>query len=142
MTNTFNYKDFDLSFMISFQTGASLFDYPGYFLTYSDGMRVGKFNVSKEVWGDYWRQPGDKVSNPKPIYRNPYRSDRFSSRTIKSTDNIRVRDITIGYKVPIPKQYISYLRVFFRTTNPSPPCRCKVRGDISSAAAQFVLVIL
>lgn len=31
MTNTFIYKNFDLSFMLSFQTGASLFDYPGYF---------------------------------------------------------------------------------------------------------------
>ena len=40
MTNTFRYKDFDLSFMISYQFGADMFDYPGYFLTYSDGVRV------------------------------------------------------------------------------------------------------
>lgn len=118
ITNTFTYKNFDLSFMISFQTGASLFDYPGYFLTYSDGVRMGSFNISEEVAGNYWRQPGDIVDNPKPIYSNPYRSDRWSSRTIKSTDNIRMRDITFGYKVPIPKQYVSNLRVFFKAINP------------------------
>ena len=118
ITNSFSYKNFDLSFMISFQTGASLFDYPGYFLTYSDGVRVGNFNVSQEVAGNYWRQPGDIVDNPKPIWQNPYRSDRFSSRTIKSTDNIRMRDITIGYKVPISKKYVSNLRVYFRANNP------------------------
>ncbi len=118
ITNRFTYKNFDLSFMISFQTGASLFDYPGYFLTYSDGVRVGSYSVSKEVAGNYWTKPGDIVDNPKPIYSNPYRSDRFSSRTVKSTDNIRMRDITFGYKVPVSKKYISNLRVYFKTTNP------------------------
>jgi len=118
ITNQFTYKNFDLSFMISFQSGASLFDYPGYFLTFSDGVRVGSFNVTKNVVGNYWTKPGDIVDNPKPIYSNPYRSDKFSSRTIRSTDNIRMRDITFGYKVPISKKYISNLRVYFKATNP------------------------
>ena len=118
MTNRFTYKNFDLSFMVSFQTGASLFDYPGYFLTFSDGVRMGSFNVSQEVAGNYWKQPGDVVDFPKPIYSNPYRSDRFSSRTIRSTDNIRMRDITLGYKVPVSKKLVNNLRVFFKATNP------------------------
>ena len=118
MTNRFTYKNFDLSFMISFQTGASLFDYPGYFLTYSDGVRIGSFNMTADVTGNYWTKPGDKVDNPKPIYNNPYRSDRFSSRTIRSTDNIRMRDITFGYKIPVSKKYINNLRVYFKATNP------------------------
>ncbi len=118
MTNTFTYKNFDLSFMISFQTGGSLFDYPGYFLTYGDGVRMGSFNVSKEVAGNYWKQPGDVVDHPKPIWNNPYRSDRWSSRTIKSTDNIRMRDITFGYKIPVSPKYVSNLRVYFKANNP------------------------
>lgn len=118
MTNRFTYKNFDLSFMISFQTGASLFDYPGYFLTYSDGVHVGSFNMTADVAGNYWTKPGDKVDNPKPIYNNPYRSDRFSSRTVRSTDNIRMRDITFGYKIPVSKKYINNLRVYFKATNP------------------------
>ena len=120
MTNTFRYKDFDLSFMISYQFGADMFDYPGYFLTYSDGVRIGSFNVHSSVAGNYWKKPGDVVDHAKPIYGNPYRSDRFSSRTIRSTDNIRVRDITLGYNVNVPalKRYIDNLRIYFRTTNP------------------------
>ena len=118
LTNTFRYKDFDLSFMISYQFGADMFDYPGYFLTYSDGVRIGTFNVHSAVEGNYWKQPGDVVDFPKPIYGNPYRSDKFSSREIKSTDNIRVRDITLGYNIPAFKKYINTLRVYFRTTNP------------------------
>ena len=118
LTNRFTYKNFDLSFMISFQTGASMFDYPGYFLSYSDGMRVGSFNVDAAVDGNYWKNPGDVVDNPKPIFSNPYRSDRFSSRTIRSTDNIRMRDITFGYKVPLSKKIVNNLRVYFKATNP------------------------
>ena len=118
MTNTFRYKDFDLSFMISYQFGGDLFDYPGYFLTYSDGVRMGTFNMSKRVAGNYWKKPGDVTEFPKPIMGNPYRSDKFSSREIISTDNIRMRDITIGWTVPYFKKYISNLRVYFRATNP------------------------
>ena len=118
LTNTFTYKNFDLSFMISFQTGAKLFDYTGYFLRYSDGVRVGSFNMEQEVHGNYWKQPGDIVEHPKPIYGNPYRSDKFSSRTLVSTDNVRMREITFGYRVPISKKYISNLRLFFKANNP------------------------
>ena len=118
LTNTFRYKDFDLSFMISYQFGADMFDYPGYFLTYSDGVRIGSFNVHSSVEGNYWKQPGDVVDFPKPIYGNPYRTDKFSSREIRSTDNIRVRDITFGYNIPAFKKYINTLRVYFRSTNP------------------------
>ena len=118
MTNTFRYKNFDLSFMISYQFGGDMFDYPGYFLTFSDGVRVGSFNVSKYVVGKYWKNPGDNAEFPLPIYGNPYRTDRFSSREIRSTDNIRMRDITFGYTVPVPKNILQNLRVYFRTTNP------------------------
>ncbi|MBO5157546.1 MAG: TonB-dependent receptor [Prevotella sp.] len=118
ITNTFRYKDFDLSFMISYQFGADMFDYPGYFLKYSDGVRVGSFNMQKAVAGNYWQKPGDVCEFPRPIYGNPYRSDRFSSREIISTDNIRVRDITVGWNIPYFKKYLSNLRVYFRATNP------------------------
>ena len=72
------------------------------------------------VAGNYWKQPGDEVEYPMPIYGNPYRWDKFSSREIRSTDNIRVRDITFGYNVNVPalKKYISNLRLYVRTTNP------------------------
>lgn len=63
-------------------------------------------------------KPGDVAEFPKPIMGNPYRSDKFSSREIISTDNIRMRDITIGWTVPYFKKSISNLRVYFRATNP------------------------
>ena len=52
-----------------------------------------------------------------PIYANPYRWDRFSSRTIKSTDNIRLREMTVGYTLPVLKKHISNFRIYFRANN-------------------------
>ena len=117
LTNTFNYKEFDLSFLITYQFGGDMFDYPGYFF-HNDGVRIGSFNLAKEVAGNYWKNPGDIVDYPKPIYGNPYRPDRFSSRTILSTDNVRMREITIGYNVPVLKNVFDNLRVYFRANNP------------------------
>ncbi|MDD3507132.1 MAG: TonB-dependent receptor [Parabacteroides sp.] len=117
LTNTFNYKEFDLSFLITYQFGGDMFDYPGYFF-HNDGVRIGSFNLDKEVAGNYWKNPGDIVDYPKPIYGNPYRPDRFSSRTILSTDNVRMREITLGYNVPGLKNIFDNVRVYFRANNP------------------------
>ncbi len=117
MTNTFKYRDFDLSFLITYQFGGDMFDYPGYFF-HHDGLRLGSFNVENDVAGNYWKNPGDVVDYPKPIYANPYRSDRFSSRTIVSSDNIRMREITLGYNIPVWKNVFNNLRVYFRANNP------------------------
>lgn len=121
LTNTFRYKDFDLSALITYQYGGSLFDYPGYFVN-SDGFRIGSFGVLKSVEGNYWKNPGDVVDNPKPIYANPYRSDRWSTRHILSTNNIRLRELSFGYNVPVKKiQFLkgtlSALRVYFTANN-------------------------
>lgn len=118
MTNTFTYKDFDLSFLITYQFGGDMFDYPGYF-THNDGLRLGSIVPEDDLVGNYWTKPGDIVDNPKPVYGGAAtgRSDQFSSRHIKSTDNIRLRELTVGYNIPISKKYINRLRVYFRANN-------------------------
>jgi TonB-linked SusC/RagA family outer membrane protein len=117
LTNTFRYREFDLNFLISYQFGGDMFDYPGYFF-HHDGVRIGSMNLESDVAGNYWRNPGDVVDYPKPIFQNPYRPDRFSSRTIISSDNIRLRELTIGYNVPVLKNIFENLRIYFRSNNP------------------------
>ena len=115
MTNTITWKNLDLSFLISYQFGGVLFDYMEYF-TVSDGMRMGSFNQLAKA-ADYWTPENKDAKWPRVIYGNPYRSDRWSSRHIKSTDNIRLREVTLGYTFPINKTLES-LRIFFRANNP------------------------
>ena len=117
LTNTMTFMDglVDLSFLISYQSGGSLFDYPGYFM-HSDGFRAASMNAAADA-ADYWTPDNRYAAYPMPIMNNPYRWDRFSSRLIKSTDNIRMREITLGVNVPV-NRYVDQLRVYFKTTNP------------------------
>ena len=117
MTNTFVFADglVDLSFLISWQFGASLFDYPGYF-THSDGFRAASMNAAADA-ADYWTPENRNAAFPMPIMNNPYRWDRFSSRRIKSTDNIRVREIIMGCNVPV-RRFLEKCRIYVKTTNP------------------------
>lgn len=115
MTNTFSYKGFDLSFMLSYQFGGSLFDYMEYF-TVSDGMRMGSFNQLAKG-ADYWTPDNPDAKYPRVIYNNPYRSDRFSSRHIKSTDNIRLRELTFGYTCRF-KKAVESARIYVKALNP------------------------
>ena len=117
ITNTFIFLGgmIDLSILITFQTGGSLFDYPGYF-THSDGFRAASMNAAADA-SDYWTPANRNAAYPKPIMNNPYRWDRFSSRLIHSTDNIRMRELTVGCNIPV-KRYLSGLRLYFKATNP------------------------
>ena len=117
LTNTFTFLKgmFDLSFLITFQSGGSLFDYPGYF-THSDGFRAASMNAAKDA-ADYWTPQNRNAAYPKPIMNNPYRWDRFSSRLIHSTDNIRMREITFGYNIPVEGR-LQDMRLYFKATNP------------------------
>lgn len=105
----------DLSMLITFQAGGSMFDYPGYF-THSDGLRAASMNAAADA-ADYWTPQNRNATFPKPIMNNPYRWDRFSSRLIHSTDNIRMREITLGCTIPATKS-VDNLRVYFKATNP------------------------
>jgi TonB-linked SusC/RagA family outer membrane protein len=119
LSNTFTYKGFDLDILITYSFGGNLFDYPGYF-SHHDGYRDGVLNLAKDVEGNYWTKPGDKVDNPMPNWDNPDRSDRWSSRYIHSTDHIRLKDVSLGYSFPattIERIKCDNLRLYVRATN-------------------------
>ena len=113
LTNTLSYKGFQLSFLLTYQMGGSLFDYPGYFF-HHDGVRLGTFNVAQDVENNWWKKPGDIVDNPRPVGWNGDRPDRWSSR------HIRLKDITLSYTLPkniADKMYMSNVRIFATGNN-------------------------
>jgi TonB-linked SusC/RagA family outer membrane protein len=119
ITNTFTWKGFELSFLLTYQMGGSLFDYPGYFF-HHDGVRLGSFNLAKDVENNWWKQPGDIVDNPRPVAWNGDRPDRWSSRHILSTDHIRLKDISLSYNLPkniADKLYMSNVKLFVNGNN-------------------------
>ncbi|HPF52327.1 MAG TPA: TonB-dependent receptor [Draconibacterium sp.] len=113
ISNTFTYKGFEFSFLFTYQYGGSLFDYPGYFF-HHDGVRLGSFNLAKDVENNWWKQPGDIVDNPRPVGWSGDRPDRWSSRHVLSTDHIRLKDISLTYNLPksiAQKMYMSNVQL-------------------------------
>lgn len=97
INNTFKYKNFDLSFLLSYTYGNDIF---------LDGLRfvgapdsVSSFNQTEEVL-NYWQQPGDQATYPRlgsgteALYRQP------STFQLRDGSFIRMRNVTFGYSLP------------------------------------------
>jgi TonB-linked SusC/RagA family outer membrane protein len=119
MNNSISFKGFQLDFLFTYSFGGNLFDYPGYFM-HHDGFRCGIFNLAKDVEGNYWTKPGDVVDNPMPNYDDSNRPDRWSTRFIKSTDFVRLKEITLGYDLPsafVKKMSVENIKIYAKGTN-------------------------
>lgn len=117
--NSFSYKGINVDLMFTYSFGGNMFDYPGYF-THHDGLRIGVFNLAKDVEGNYWTKPGDEVDNPMPNAYDPNRPDRWSTRHILSTDYVRLKELKVGYTLPTSltsRIYVDNLEVYVKGTN-------------------------
>ncbi|TDS12464.1 SusC/RagA family TonB-linked outer membrane protein [Sphingobacterium paludis] len=115
ITNTFQYKNFDLSIMGQFSYGNDLFNY-------NLATGLGGSNLSSNGlvdWVDRWRQPGDQTNVPRPTpgdFDNSAISDRF----VQDGSFFRLRNITLGYSLPkdlTDKLRVSKLRAYVTVQN-------------------------
>jgi len=99
LTNTLSYKMFDLSFMFSFSLGGHSLDTETW-----GGEDDGKWAMyTKSIkLRNRWQKPGDKTDVPR--YVNNYENGGYftTSRAIHSTDHLRLKNISIGFR-PLQK---------------------------------------
>jgi TonB-linked SusC/RagA family outer membrane protein len=118
ITNTFRYKNFDLSAVMNFSVG-------NYILV--DGLRFidgfdaigGTINVRKENL-NFWRQPGDNAFLPSPASSTANNANARSTAQLFKADYLRLKNITFGYTLPADttgKIGISSLRLYATATN-------------------------
>jgi len=117
LTNTFRYKNFDLSILVQGQTGGSI---------YSELARAlarpgqGSTDNTPESFVNRWRSEsntGDgRFGKAYSTYNSPIAA---TTDAVYSTDYIRVRDITLGYnlKSVIKAPFISAARVYVTLEN-------------------------
>jgi TonB-linked SusC/RagA family outer membrane protein len=115
LTNSLSYKQFDLSFSFQGEWGASVFN------------SAGKFQEANGDWFDNqdrsqlrrWQKPGDITDIPRAelIAGN---GTEDSTRYLKSTDYIRLKNLTLGYNLPdaiIDNVGVSNARVYLSGFN-------------------------
>ncbi|MHC8949061.1 SusC/RagA family TonB-linked outer membrane protein [Sphingobacterium hungaricum] len=115
ITNTFEYKNVDLSIMGQFTYGNDVFNY-----NLATGLEgYSPSNNGLVDWVDRWRQPGDITSMPRPTpgsFDNGAISDRF----VQDGSFFRLRNITLGYTFPeafTQNIKVSKLRVYATVQN-------------------------
>jgi TonB-linked SusC/RagA family outer membrane protein len=110
MTNTFNYKGFELS--------AMLYGRLGYiYNTGGEGM-VGRYQ-QRAV--NYYTPNNTNSDYQKPIYSAGYGDQYYGSLGYKHGSFIKIRNISLGYNFPeqiANKLKVSKLRVYVQATNP------------------------
>lgn len=113
LTNTFNFYNFDLSFMFQYSVGGEVYNAQRMWNTQS---KLENMNLLSEVT-DRWTLTN--ASNTVPSATG-YVSYDVNSRFIEDGSFLRLKNITLGYTLPqriTRKAFISHLRVYLTAQN-------------------------
>lgn len=99
ITNTFEYKNFDLSFLFVFTKGGNIFD--------SSSKRqlgvVSEWNMRRDLF-DRWRSPGDQATYPRlTLDTETYGAGTPWINTdlwLHDASFVRLRSLSLGYNIP------------------------------------------
>ena len=112
-TNTFNYANFDLSFMFQFSVGNDVFNATR---LYSTQTKKERTNLLAEV-ADRWTPTN--ASNKVPSTEG-YVNGEVYSRFVEDGSYLRLKNITLGYTFPVEwtrKFYVQKLRLYASAQN-------------------------
>lgn len=115
LTNTMNYKNFDLSFFFQYSYGNEQLNWNRFFGEHG-GTRQFGFMGSQL---DRWQKPGDNTMIPRMNQKN-YDANLRPSRFLEDGSYMRLKNITLGYALPsslLSKAGISAARVYVSGQN-------------------------
>lgn len=108
-----NYKQWDVSMFFYGAFGHMLYNQMA---TETVGFYRG-FNVSQEMYDNYWRGEGTSNEYPLPSWSAKSNNGMTSTRFLEKADYFRLKNVQLGYTFPLKSKFISYLRVYANATN-------------------------
>lgn len=114
----FRWKDFDLNAVFGYSAGAKIYNYSRQEYD-SDGAYTDRNQMKLHDGWNRWEKAGDIATHPLASYNNTYAagSNGISSRYIEDGDYLKMRSLTFGYNLRLPKWHISNLRLFISAEN-------------------------
>lgn len=98
LSTRLTWKGLSLNMAMEYKIGNEVLIEENRYLT-SDGYNWNSNQVSTAL--NYWTTPGEVAVNPKPIYNNSTNSSGFrNTRWMQRGDYLRLKDVTLSYKVP------------------------------------------
>ncbi|MBL3656053.1 SusC/RagA family TonB-linked outer membrane protein [Fulvivirga sediminis] len=117
LTNQLYYKGFDLRVFVNFVSGGKTYLADNEF---SNNIASGGFNHTRDVL-NYWTKPGDKTFAPYLGSEYIANFDNESTLHLFDASYIRVKNITLGYKIPQnileKSRFLSDARVYAMVQN-------------------------
>ncbi|SHG36851.1 TonB-linked outer membrane protein, SusC/RagA family [Flavobacterium segetis] len=116
ITNTFNYKNFDLNIFANFSYGNNIF---------VDGQRftdnlANDFNKTSKVL-DYWTTPGQNAYTPALTSTTRAIFARTSTNQLKDGSYLRINNVTLGYNLDSnifkESNFFTSARIYVSATN-------------------------
>lgn len=114
MTNRFSYKDFDLSILLTAQTGGKIYGILGRAI---DRPSMGAKSNIMGHWRDAWWSEDETGNGSVPYILSQTTGATLDSRWLYSSNYLRIKNLTLGYKLPINPKFISYARVYLSIEN-------------------------
>ena len=114
MTNQFSYKNFDLSILLTAQTGGKIFGVLGRAI---DRPGMNPNSNMMDVWNNAWWSEEDQGDGRTPYILSSTTGGTVDSRWLWSSDYLRIKNLTLGYKLPINPKYISFARLYCSVEN-------------------------
>lgn len=114
MTNKFSYKNFDLSILLTAQTGGEIYGILGRAI---DRPGMGAKSNIMGHWREAWWSEDEPGNGSVPYILSPTTGTTLDSRWLYSSNYLRIKNLTLGYKLPVNPKFISYARVFLSIEN-------------------------
>lgn len=109
------WKNLDMSAMFGYSVGGKIYNYLRTEFD-SDGAYTDRNQMNLKDGWSRWQKEGDIATHPKAVYGSHSNSNSVSSRYLESASYLRLRNLTIGYNIPVNK-FISKLRLYVSGEN-------------------------
>ncbi len=109
-STTLKWKNLDLAANFAYSIGGKIYNYMRTEFD-SDGAYTDRNQMRLKKGWSRWEKPGDIATHPKAVYGNKSHSNSTSSRYLEDASYLRLRNLTIGYNIPV-KKYISNMRIY------------------------------
>ncbi|MBR4842730.1 MAG: SusC/RagA family TonB-linked outer membrane protein [Bacteroidaceae bacterium] len=107
-----NIKNFTLSATMTYKLGGDVFNYQRMIL--ESGSRFMNQTVAVT---NHWTCEGQVTDYPKLVYGDPHQNGRFSDRWIEDGSYLRLKNVTLSYRIPVVNDYLHGITVWCAGNN-------------------------
>ncbi len=115
LTSNLTYKNFDFNFTWQGSIGNQLVNLNRYV---TDGLTVDTYaNISQAAWDNRWHGEGTSNDYQLPYTGSVMFRQQLLDKLVEDASYIRLKNVTVSYRIPIKKNRISMLKVFVSGAN-------------------------